>query len=230
MIHLTVFGGSASTLSIELINPNNVALEGISFADQMPTGMIVADPPSPSVGDCGGAINATAGEGSFSYSGGRLDPAANCTLTLRVTMTVNGNLTNVIAANAVTTLAGVTNPQPAEATLTNLPGASISKAFSPNPVAAGKVSKLTFTIRNTGVVALTGMGFRDDLPGDLPVGLEIADSPAPVNSCGGTLTAVAGTQRIELVDGAIGLRCKLYDRGQCCRQYCGQLYQYNRAG
>jgi LPXTG-site transpeptidase (sortase) family protein len=201
---LTVFGGSASTLSIELINPNNVALEGINFADQMPSGMIVADPPGPSVGDCGGTLNATAGGGSFSYSGGRLDPAASCTLTLRVTMTVNGNLTNVIAASAVTTLAGVTNPQPAEATLTNLPGASISKAFSPNPIAAGKVSQLTFTIRNTGV-ALTGMGFRDDLPGDLPVGLEIADSPAPQNSCGGTLTAVPGTQRIELVDGALDL-------------------------
>jgi LPXTG-site transpeptidase (sortase) family protein len=49
------------------------------------------------------------------------------------------------------------------------------------------------------------MGFRDDLPGDLPVGLEIADSPAPQNSCGGTLTAVPGTQRIELVDGALDL-------------------------
>jgi LPXTG-site transpeptidase (sortase) family protein len=120
-------------------------------------------------------------------------------------MTVNGNLTNVIPGSAVTTLAGVTNPQPAEATLTNLPGASISKAFSPNPVAAGKVSRLTFTIRNTGTVALTDMGFIDDLPGDPPVGLVIADSPAPENNCGGTLTAVPGTQRIELAGGALDL-------------------------
>ncbi len=118
-------------------------------------------------------------------------------------MTVNGNLTNVLPADAVTTLAGVTNSQPAEASLTNLPGASISKAISPNTVAAGKVSKLTFTIRNTGTAALTGMGFRDDLPGDLPVGLLIANSPAPTNTCGGTLTAVAGTQMIELVNGAL---------------------------
>jgi LPXTG-site transpeptidase (sortase) family protein len=201
---LTVFGGSASTLSIELLNPNSVTMEGINFSDNMPDGMLIADPPNPSVGDCGGSLNATAGESSFAYSGGSLGPATTCTLTLRVTMTVNGNLTNVIAASAVTTLAGVTNPQPAEATLTNLPGASISKAFSPNPIAAGKVSKLTFTIRNTGTVALTGMGFRDDLPGDLPVGLEIANSPAPVNNCGGSLTAVPGTQRIELVDGVLG--------------------------
>jgi LPXTG-site transpeptidase (sortase) family protein len=201
---LTVFGGSASTLSIELVNPNSVPLDGVSFTDNMPAGMLVADPPDPTVDGCGGTLSAVAGAGSFSFSAGNLAAAGTCTLTLHVTMTVNGNLTNVIAANAITTLAGVTNPQAAEATLTNLPGASISKAFSPGEVAAGEASSLTFTIRNTGTVALTGMGFQDDLPGDLPVGLEIADSPAPVNGCGGTLTAVPGTQRIELVDGALG--------------------------
>jgi LPXTG-site transpeptidase (sortase) family protein len=202
---LTVFGGSASTLSVELVNPNNVALDGINFTDDMPDGMIVADPPNPDVGDCGGTLTAIAGEGSFSFSGGNLALAATCTLTLRVTMMVNGNLTNVIAANAVTSLTGVTNSQAAEATLTNLPGASIGKVFSPSEVAAGEASRLIFTIRNTGTVALTGMGFRDDLPGDPPVGLEIAASPAPVNGCGGTLTAVPGTQRIELTDGVLGL-------------------------
>jgi LPXTG-site transpeptidase (sortase) family protein len=202
---LTVFGGSASTLSIELVNPNNVEVSGISFTDNMPPGMIVADPVNPSVGDCGGTVNATPGENSFSYSGGTVAAASSCFLTLRVTMTVNGNLTNVIVANALTTFTGITNPDPAEASLTNLPGASISKAFSPNPIPAGSVSQLIFTIRNTGSVALSGMGFRDELPGDLPVGLEIAGSPAPVNDCGGTLTAVPGTQLIELSEGVLGL-------------------------
>ncbi|HJS19953.1 MAG TPA: sortase [Anaerolineales bacterium] len=200
---LTVFGGSASTMSIQLINPNNVEMTEITFTDYMPTGMIVADPPNPSVGACGGTLSATAGAGSFSHSGGSLGAAASCFLTVRVTMTVNGNLTNVIQANSVSTSSGVSNPDPAEASLTNLPGASISKAFSPNPITAGSVSGLTITIRNTGTVSLTGMGFRDLLPGDPPVGLEIAGSPAAVNNCGGTLTAVAGTQLIELVNGSL---------------------------
>jgi LPXTG-site transpeptidase (sortase) family protein len=106
-------------------------------------------------------------------------------------------------AGAVTTSSGVSNPDPAEASLTNLPGASISKVFSPNPIRAGSVSLLTFTIRNTGSVLLSGMGFSDNLPGDLPVGLEIARSPDAVNNCGGTLTAVAGTQFIELLNGTL---------------------------
>lgn len=200
---LTVFGGSASTLSIELVNPNNVQLNGIAFTDTMPAGMIVANPASPSVGECGGALDATPGATSFAFSGGSLPSGATCVVTVQVTMTVNGNLTNVMGEGAVTTLSGASNPDPAEASLTNLPGASIGKVFSPNPIRAGSVSLLTFTIRNTGSVLLSGMGFEDNLPGDPPIGLEIVGSPAPVNNCGGTLTAVPGTQLIKLVDGLL---------------------------
>jgi LPXTG-site transpeptidase (sortase) family protein len=43
------------------------------------------------------------------------------------------------------------------------------------------------------------MGMSDSLP----PGLEIAGTPAPVNNCGGTLTAIVGTQLIELVNGVL---------------------------
>ena len=201
---LTVFGGSASTMSVQLINPNNVALTGIAFTDNMPAGMILANPLNFNVGTCGGALAGTPGAGSFSFSGGSLPPASDCTLTLSATMTVNGNLTNTILANAVTTDQGVSNPDPAQASLTNLPGASVSKFFSPNPIAAGSYSLLTITIRNTGNIALTGMGLLDDLPGQLPAGLIVASAPAAVNNCGGTLSAVGGTQIIRLTGGSLG--------------------------
>src|SRR5512138_562166 len=199
---LTVFGGSASTMSVQLINPGNVTLTDIAFTDNMPSGMILADSPNFEVGTCGGALSGTPGSNSFSFSGGSLPGLTTCTLTLSVTMTVNGNLTNTIPAGAVTTANGVTNADPVRASLTNLPGASVSKAFSPNPIPAGSYSRLTITIRNTGTIGLTGMGLSDSLP----AGLEIAGGsrPAPVNNCGGTLTAVAGTQLIQLADGVLG--------------------------
>jgi len=202
---LTVFGGSASTLSVELINPNNVQMNGITLTDNMPNGMIIADPANPTVGTCGGTVDATPGTDTFSFSGGSLAASTNCTLTIRVTMTVNGNRTNVIDAGSVTSFSGATNPDPAEASLTNLPGASISKVFSPHSIKAGSVASLTFTIQNTGTVSLTGMGFQDQLPGNPPIGLTIANSPQPTNTCGGTLTAVAGTQSIELANGSLAL-------------------------
>ena len=216
---LTVFGGSASTMSIQLINPNNIALTGIAFTDNMPidtipgTGMILANPLNFDVGACGGTLTGTSGANTFSFSGGSLPPGGTCTLTLSVTMTVNGNLTNVISTGAVITANGANNPDPAEASLTNLPGASVSKFFSSNPIAAGSYSLLTITIQNTGNVALSGMGLKDTLPGNLPAGLVIANppAPAPVNACGGTLSAAAGTQIIQLTNGSLAasLSCSI---------------------
>jgi uncharacterized repeat protein (TIGR01451 family) len=106
---LTVFGGSPSTMSIELLNPGTVALSGIAFTDNMPNGMILATPLNFNVGTCGGNLTGTPGESSFSFSGGNLPASGSCNLTLSVTMTVNGNLTNTIPAGAVTTTNGVIN-------------------------------------------------------------------------------------------------------------------------
>ena len=198
---LTVFGGSASTMSIDLINPNDAGLSNISFTDNMPAGMFIANPPNFSVGTCGGTLTGTPGQTSFTFSGGSLPAKYLCTLTLSVTMNVNGNLTNTIPAGAVTTQEGASNPEPTEATLTNLAGASVGKFFAPNPVAAGQYSLLTITIRNTGTIPLTGMGLIDNLP----AGLAIAppSAPAPVNNCGGTLSAVSGSQVIQLTNGVL---------------------------
>jgi LPXTG-site transpeptidase (sortase) family protein len=198
---LTVFGGSASTMSIELINPGTATLTGIAFTDNMPNGMILAAPVNFNVGTCGGTLSGVPGANSFSFNGGRLPSLGRCTLTLSATMTVNGNLTNRIPAGAVTTTNGVSNADPVEATLTNLPGASVSKFFSPNPISAGAQSLLTIIILNTGNIELTGMGLSDSLP----AGLVIAggSAPAPVNNCGGTFVAIAGTQLIQLTGGSL---------------------------
>jgi LPXTG-site transpeptidase (sortase) family protein len=188
-------------MSIDLINPNDAGLSNIGFTDNMPAGMFLATPPNFSVGTCGGTLTGAPGEASFTFDGGSLPAKSLCTLTIGVTMNVNGNLTNTIPAGAVTTQQGASNPEPAEATLTNLAGASVGKFFAPNPVAVGAYSLLTVTIRNTGTLPLTGMGLIDNLP----AGLAIASppAPAPVNNCGGTLTALSGSQVIQLTDGVL---------------------------
>ena len=198
---LTVFGGAASTMSIELLNPGTVPLTGITFTDNMPNGMILATPVNFNVGTCGGALNGNAGDGSFKFTGGSLPASGRCVMSLSVIMTVNGNLTNTIPSGAVTTANGVINVDPAEATLTNLPGVSISKYFQTNPISRGSTSALIITIQNTGNILLGGMDFSDSLP----AGLSIAGgaAPAPVNNCGGSLTAVPGTQLIQLTNGSL---------------------------
>jgi len=201
-----VYGGAASTMSVQLVNPNNVDLTGIAFTDDMSLllpGMFIANPANLNVGTCGGAITGNPGDTSFSFSGGFLPANTNCILTLSVSMNVNGNRTNRIPAGAVTTFNGVSSPDPAEASLTNLPGASVSKVFTPNPISAGSTSVLTITIQNTSIVPLSGMGLSDAIPGTLPAGLVIANPANMTNTCGGTVTAAPGSQIIQLVGGSL---------------------------
>ena len=201
-----VYGGASSTLSVQLINPNNATLLGIAFTDDMTllgTGLVIANPSNLNVGTCGGTLTGSPGDTSFSFSGGVLLPNTDCALTLSVTMQVNGNLTNRIPAGAVTTLNGVSSPFATEASLTNLPGVSVTKVFNPAQVLAGEASTLTVTIRNTSTVPVVNMGLADNLPGTLPNGLAVANPANALNTCGGTLTATPGSQTIQLSGGGL---------------------------
>ena len=128
-------------------------------------------------------------------------------------MAVNGNLTNRIPAGAVTTFNGVSSTQPTEASLTNLPGASVTKSFNPNTILTGEYSTLTITIQNTSNIPLVGMALTDNLPGTLPAGLEIAgaSAPPPVNNCGGTLSAPVWFSNNCINWRITGRKFKLYD-------------------
>jgi LPXTG-site transpeptidase (sortase) family protein len=202
-----VYGGAYSTMSIQLINPNTVAvLTGIAFTDDMTllgAGMQLASPVAFNTGTCGGTLTGNPGDTSFSFSGGVLPASSTCTLTLRVVMTVNGNLTNRIPAGAVTTFNGVSNPDPTEASLTNLPGVSVNKTFNPAQVLTNQPSTLTITIRNTSNVPVVNMGLADNLPGTLPDGLEVANPANASTTCGGILTAIPGAQNIQLSGGGL---------------------------
>ena len=183
-------------MSILLINPGTALLTGIGFTDTMPTEMILADPVNFNTGTCGGTLTGNPGSNVFEFSGGSLPPLGTCTLTMSATMTVNGNLTNTIRAGAVRTDQGVSNPRDVEASLTNLPGASVSKSFAPNPIPANSYSLLTITIRNTGNIELIEMGMSDNLPNGLVIAGGYQNTipiGAPIWRCFATPTASVAT-------------------------------------
>ncbi|MCX6066662.1 MAG: sortase [Chloroflexi bacterium] len=199
---ILVTGDTASTMIITLVNPGGTPITQIGFTDTFPANMLLASPPNPTVGSCGGAITATTGGNTFTFSGGSLAGGASCTLTIQAKLDVTGNRINTIAVGAVSTRQGATNSQPTSATLTNLSSIDLTKKFSPNPVSPGDVSQLTLTFKKVGIgIGLTGLGVSDTLSG----GLTIASSPAPVNTCGGTLSAPAGGTLIQLTGGVMGI-------------------------
>ena len=104
----------------------------------------------------------------------------------------------------MTSFNGASNPLPTEASLTNLPGASVSKSFSPTPIVPGGVSTLTIKVLNTGSTPLTNIGLSDTLPASVTV----ASSPLPATTCNndtwvGLVTVTPDRQTIGLATGGV---------------------------
>jgi len=200
-----VYGGATSTMTVQLINPNNVLLTGVSFTDNMSLispGIQLAYPTVFNTGTCGGTLTGNPGDTTFTFSGGVIQPNSSCTLTLKVIMAVNGNRTNRIPAGAVTTFNGVSSDQPTEASLTNLPGVSVNKAFTPDVVYIGDTSRLTINIRNTSAIPVVNMGLIDSFP-TLPTGLEVSAPANEYNTCGGSVTFNAARTQVILTGGSL---------------------------
>ena len=88
-------------------------------------------------------------------------------------------------------------------TITALPSnPTISNAFGVSSIALNGSTTLTFTISNpnsTSAGDLTGIAFSDSLPASLTV----SSTPAVSNSCGGTVTANAGSSIVSLSAGTL---------------------------
>jgi uncharacterized repeat protein (TIGR01451 family) len=134
-----------------------------------------------------------------SISGGTIAANGTCTVTVDVTATTSGVMVNT-TGNVVSTNGGTggtgTN------TLVVLSPPSLAKAFSPNPIAIGGVSTLTFTITNPNAgTALTGVAFTDTFP----AGLQVAATPnATATGCGSPIFApAAGNTSVSFSGGTI---------------------------
>ncbi len=79
---------------------------------------------------------------------------------------------------------------------------TLTKAFSPNPIAVNATSTLTFTLGNENNVALTGVTFTDSLP----AGVQVASTPSASTTCGGTWSPSAGSTSLSFSGGTIPAR------------------------
>ncbi len=197
---ILVTGDTASTMTITLVNTEPSPVSEIAFTDTLPTHMLLANPPNPTTGTCGGTITPAADRMSFSYSGGSLAGNSQCQLTIRAMMEVTGNLINTIPALSVTTRQGMTNLDPTSATLTNLSSVGVDKHFDPNPVSPGGTSTVILDVQKHGLaIGLTGLGMSDTLL----YGLTVANPANITNTCGGSVTAAPGSTLVTLAGGVM---------------------------
>jgi hypothetical protein len=192
--------GADSTLTLTLGNANaSAATLTSALTDTFPSGLVVSTPAGASTSCANGAVNAEAGQGSFSLSSGAaIPPNGNCSVTVHVRSSSAGSYVNTIPVGALATDRGV-NASPASATLTvtALPvPPTLAKAFSPGAVTAGSPSHLTLTLGNANTSAATLLA---NLVDTLPAGLVVADPANASTTCpNGNVIATSGGTTITL--------------------------------
>jgi len=86
------------------------------------------------------------------------------------------------------------------------PGPTVSHVFNPSTVNIRQTSVVTFTISNPAPIDITGVSFTDSLPsatGAGPFHMLVEAVSNLQGSCGGTVTAVGGSNMISLTGGSI---------------------------
>ena len=185
---------ATSSLTFTLTNPaaNAIGEAGVAFSDTLPAGLSVADA---TTSQCGGTLTTTNLTSTISLTGGTIAVGAQCVFSVTVSGVAAGQYTNT--TGPVSSANGGTG-NTASANLTVVAPPTISKQFAAGAIPQNGTTTLDFTITNSNAVPLTGLAFTDNLTSGLVVA-----AGTTTNSCGGTVTAVAGSSTIALTGGAL---------------------------
>ena len=219
-----------SRMTVTILNPTATPVSSLVLTDNLPAGMTIPAGPNATTTCSGGSISAPT-LGPLTMTGGTLGGAsggisASCTLSIDVTSSVPGSITNTILTGGVTGIAGglgVSNPQPAPATLSVVQplevqiaiqgqtldtaiqsGASFTTGSATSTI--GAIEVLTIRLRNPSSIALTGISFNDILP----TGLVLTTTPNGTTTCtNGVVSAATSGTSIGLTgaDLAAGATC-----------------------
>ncbi|MGB6496320.1 MAG: FG-GAP-like repeat-containing protein, partial [Candidatus Acidiferrum sp.] len=172
---------ATTSLTFTLTNPtaNTQSLTGVTFTDPLPAGLVVAAP-NALANTCGGTATAVAASGTVSLSGATIAASSICTLSVNVTATASGPLTNI--TNAVTSTNGGSG-NTASASLT----VGSPAAFTSSNAAVFVVGvSASFTITTTGSPTPS-----ISLSGSLPAGLSFTDNGNGTATISGTPLAAS---------------------------------------
>ena len=137
--------GNTSPLTIVVTNTNDVSLTGVSFADTLPSGLLVATP-NALTSTCGGTATATPGSSSITLSGGTVAESNTC----QVQVTVDGAEAGIYSDQAgpvSSTNGGTGNTATAPLTVNSpLAATSVTVTGYPSPDYAGVAHTATVNV------------------------------------------------------------------------------------
>jgi uncharacterized repeat protein (TIGR01451 family) len=207
--------GSTSRLTINVTNNSTTTATGVGYTDNLPTGLIVANPPNLDLTSCPtGNISPTLINGATAVilTNTTINGNATCSVkfdvTTPTTTTAGTNFDNVIPDNSVVNNQGFDSDgvMTTEGRISVVSRTIVSKVFNPIAVGRGLPSQLKITIANNrrsylGIPEpLTGIAITDNLPPNL----QVANPANFSNTCNGLVTgATSGSTSLSLTGGSI---------------------------
>lgn len=201
------FPGQLSQLTLTITNGTQ-AVSGLHVTDYFTTdgtagaatnGMVVAVTPAASTTCPGGIVTAAVGGNSVSVSGVSLAASASCTVSVNVTSTSVGGITNFIPVGAIVTHQGLSNSGQASTSLTTQSNLGITKQFTPNVVKPGERSRLRITFYNPTALPVTALAVLDTLP----AGVTVPAGPNPATTCSGATVSSPAANQVQVSGGVV---------------------------
>ena len=206
-----IVAGGTTTLEFTITNTSTTdALTDIAFSDnisQFLSGAILTS--LPPAGSCGaGSLFFTTlvgGDLVFMMTGGNMAAGASCTFSIDVAIPTGVNAASYPNSTSYLTgnIAGQTvTATPATDDLTVLAVPQLSKSFTDDPVEAGDVVNLEFTLTYDDFASgdATNVSFTDDLNAVIP---GLAAIGLPLNDICGTGSSISGTTNLTFSGGTL---------------------------
>ncbi len=202
------FPGQTSVLTITLTTAaqgvSNMSVTDHFTSDGQPgspaNGMAIAPTPSASTTCVGGVVTAVPSSTSVSLAVAQLPANTSCTITVNVTSTTVGGITNFIPVGAVQTAQGLSNSGPAVTSLTTQSNVGVAKQFTPNVVKPGERSRLRITFYNATAQPLSDVAVLDTLP----AGVTVPAGANPTSTCLGAVVTAPTAGTVRVTGGNIG--------------------------
>ncbi len=173
----TVGLNGSVTLTFTLTNPNPATdLTGVSFSDDMPSGLLIANPDSLG-GTCDTSV-VTLSPTNISLVGTVLLANTSCTLSIDVLATAAGDQINT--TGAVTSVEGGTGGTATATVSVLVPDLTITKTHTGNFVRPQTGATYTITVSNNGGADTSALVTVNDT---LPAGLTATDFSGPNWNC-----------------------------------------------
>ena len=143
----SIVAGGTSTLTLQINNPNAIALTGLGFTDNFPADITVASIPS-ATNSCGGTFAPAANDVSINLANGGITANGTCTVSVKVTGLIAGSYANT--ADGVSSI---------ETGIPGNPSNTVSLDITPPgvPVSGFVYSDANHNIQKDGAEAGTGL-------------------------------------------------------------------------